>query len=163
MNANAVTNTEPLTDSVLGFRVGAWGFILPVSIHCEVLERLHVNPIPNVEPWLSGLLNVRGLIVPVIDLHLWLGMGSLAAKERRLFTIGRGDKTMAVWIDGYPQLLSEQAQSFVPIPPVETLPPALLPFVAQCYSYHGEIWLKAQFDSLFRTLGQHQSRQETVS
>lgn len=158
MDAKTAAIDEELADSYLGFRLGDWGFLLPISTHCEVLERLQVNPIPNVEPWFSGLLNVRGLIVPVIDLGILLGVSYTQPKQRYLFTLGRGEKTMAVWIDSYPQLLSGCASSFLPTAHETVLPGMLQTFVAKSYVHNDQVWLKVQFEPLFKTLGQQQAR-----
>lgn len=157
-----IAEVAVLNEDVLGFRVGAWGFVLPVSIQCEVLERLQVNPIPNVEPWLSGLLNVRGQIVPVIDLRLLLGDNSPPHKQRYLFAIDRGDKSVAIWIDGYPQLLTTTAQSCQALGSLTTLSERLQPFLVQAYRYQDQLWLQMRFDLLFKSLGQQQARQDTV-
>jgi purine-binding chemotaxis protein CheW len=40
----------------------------------EIKGYAPVTPIPNTPPWVRGVMNLRGTIVPVIDLRLRLGM-----------------------------------------------------------------------------------------
>jgi twitching motility protein PilI len=151
--ANQANST--ISEMFLGFRVGDFGFLLPVSLHCEVAEQLPVNPLPNVEPWFSGLLNIRGNIVPVVDLLRLMSDTASHPKKRYLFAMDRGEKTMAVWIDGYPQMLGGILQ---PLNPLPQIPERLQCFVTNAYAQNGQIWLKVQFEQLFKTLG----RQSTV-
>ncbi|MGZ8190880.1 MAG: chemotaxis protein CheW [Methylococcaceae bacterium] len=140
-------------ETALGFRVGGIGFLVAISIHCELIERLQVSPLPNVEPWFSGLLNIRGNIVPVIDLRLLLGeTAKKDNKKRYLFAIDRGEKTMAFWIDGHPEMLNAVSQ---PLSTLPVLPAQLQRHVSGGYAHNGEIWLNVQFEELFKSLGRH--------
>lgn len=147
-----------ITATVLGFRIGDLGFLLPISLHCEVIGHLPVNPLPRVEPWFSGLLNMRGTIVPVVDLYLLPNAVASPPKKRYLLTIGRGEKTIALWIDGYPHLLPDLA---TPLPSLPPLPELLKPCISHAYSHDGQTWLQAEFGALFATLGNPQANQKT--
>jgi purine-binding chemotaxis protein CheW len=41
----------------------------------EVLDFAHITPIPKTPPWIRGVLNLRGNVVPVLDMKHKLGMG----------------------------------------------------------------------------------------
>jgi twitching motility protein PilI len=139
------------TDTVFGFRVGNVGFLVTSDTYCEVIEQLQVNPLPNVELWFSGLLNLRGNLVPVIDLQLLLEEKSMIdRKKRRLFAIGQGEKAMAFWIDGLPEIQNILLHPLNQLPP---LPPILQHCVTASYMRDGQIWFSVQFDELFKTLG----------
>lgn len=144
--ANLATHAE----AVFGFRVGSLGFLVTSSTYCEVIEQLQVNPLPNVEAWFSGLINLRGDLVPVIDLQLLLGETNTERKKRQLFAIGQGDKAMAFWIDGLPEIQSGFPQPLKQLPP---LPAILQRCVTGGYLHNGQIWFYVQFDELFKTLG----------
>jgi twitching motility protein PilI len=154
---NLITHTE----TVFGFRVGSLGFLVTSDTYCEVIEQLKVNPLPNVEPWFGGLLNLRGNLVPVIDLQLLLGETStIDHKNRQLFAIGQGDKAMAFWIDGLPEIQRTFSQPLKQLPP---LPPILQHCVSSSYLHEGQIWFNVQFDELFKTLGNQYATERTVS
>jgi twitching motility protein PilI len=144
--ANLVSHTE----AIFGFRVGSLGFLVNSSTYCEVIEQLKVNPLPNVESWFSGLINLRGDLVPVIDLQLLLGEAPTDQKKRQLFAIGQGDKAMAFWIDGLPEIQHSFTQPLKQLPP---LPPILQRCVSVGYFYNDQLWFNVQFDELFKTLG----------
>jgi twitching motility protein PilI len=142
-------------ETALGFRVENIGFLVDTGIYCEIIERPIVSPLPNVEPWFSGLLNIRGNIIPVIDISLLLGAPPKRDKKRFLFAVDRGEKTMAFWIDGHPKLLTAVTQP-LNTPPV--LPDLLQRYVTDSYYHDNETWLTVQFADLFQTLGQRHNR-----
>jgi twitching motility protein PilI len=137
-------------ETVWGFKVGSLGFLVAAGMFCEVIENLHVNPLPNVKPWLNGLLNLRGNLVPVIDLALLFGEERGENKRRRLFAIDRGEKTVALWIDNLPETQAAFTKPLAQLPP---LPLVLQPYVGYAYLRDGQIWLDIQFYELFKALG----------
>ncbi len=148
----------PQNESLFGFRVGNLGFLVASDTYCEVIEQLQINQLPNVEPWFTGLLNLRGNLVPVIDLLLLLGETAVTdPKKRQLFAIGQGDKTMAFWIDGLPEIKNTFSQSLKQLPP---LPAILQHCVLAAYLHDGQIWFNVQFDELFKTLGRQYAMEE---
>ena len=58
----------------LTFALGAEEYGVPILNVQEIKGYAPVTPIPNTPPWVRGVMNLRGTIVPVIDLRLRLGM-----------------------------------------------------------------------------------------
>ncbi|MEM6566655.1 MAG: chemotaxis protein CheW [Pseudomonadota bacterium] len=58
----------------LTFRMCAERFALPVESVNEILDEMPETPVPNSVPWASSLINVRGNVVPIIDIHHRLGL-----------------------------------------------------------------------------------------
>lgn len=137
-------------ESQFGFRIGSLGFLVPLGTYCEVIEQIQVNPLPNVKPWLGGLLNLRGNLVPVIDLRWVLGEEAVDSKKQRLFAIGQGEKAVALWIDSLPET---QHLTVQPLQQLPSLPDALQRWVSNGYLQDGQIWLNVQYDELFKSLG----------
>jgi purine-binding chemotaxis protein CheW len=54
--------------------LGERQFALPVERTTEVLRMVAITPIPGSQPWLAGVVNVRGRTVPVVDLRVRLGL-----------------------------------------------------------------------------------------
>jgi twitching motility protein PilI len=138
-----------LDDGFFGIRIGRLGLLVAVRFYCEVMESVPVYPMPNCEPWFGGLMNLRGNLVPVFDLHHFLGEAPLEPKKRRLFTIDKGEKTTAIWIDGLPQV---QRFSQSPEQPSST-PPTLAPYVDSVYRQSGQMWFEIRTTQLFESLG----------
>ncbi len=56
------------TAYVFVFRVGNELMALPLDSICEVLPMCKLTSLPESSDWVAGLLNIRGTMIPVIDL-----------------------------------------------------------------------------------------------
>lgn len=58
----------------LTFRLHGSEYALNVGDVLEALSMVALARLPEAQPWLAGMLNLRGRVVPVIDLRLRLGL-----------------------------------------------------------------------------------------
>lgn len=49
-------------------------FALPIEDIAEVLPMVLITPVPEVPSWVVGVINLRGRVIPIIDLRARLGM-----------------------------------------------------------------------------------------
>ena len=70
-------NTE--TALYLTFKLGEELFALDVSQVKEILDITSITKIPQVESYMRGIINVRGNVIPVLDMKLKLGMERVEA------------------------------------------------------------------------------------
>jgi purine-binding chemotaxis protein CheW len=72
------------------------------------VERLaDVTPIPNVAPWISGVINLRGSIVSVVDLRAFLDMESLPYNPRtRLLSVKYNEMLICLIVDSVSEMIS---------------------------------------------------------
>ena len=75
--------------SGIAFRVGSNNLVTPLGEVIEILDYPDLARVPRTHSWVRGIANVRGNLLPVIDLHGYLG-GSMAQ---------RTDKTRILVID----------------------------------------------------------------
>jgi len=47
----------------------------------EIIGMLPITPIPQTDPWVRGVINLRGKVIPVLDLRLKLGMEAAEETE----------------------------------------------------------------------------------
>jgi len=62
------------TGQYLTFRVGQEEFGTDVQNVKEILEVLPITKVPRTPDYMKGVINVRGKVIPVIDMRLKLGM-----------------------------------------------------------------------------------------
>lgn len=79
--------------------------------HIDGVERLaDVTPVPNVAPWVSGVINLRGSIASVVDLRAFLGMERLPYNPRtRLLSVKYNEMVICLVVDSVSEM--------IPIPP----------------------------------------------
>lgn len=92
--------TELVREQHFGFAIGKKHFLVKASCFCEVFSGLPIAPIPNAPAVLAGLCNVRGVLVPVYQLHHEWAL--TLPQKPYVFCIGKGEKAVAVLIDGLP-------------------------------------------------------------
>jgi purine-binding chemotaxis protein CheW len=49
-------------------------FALPIEDIAEIVPMVLITPVPEVPPWVEGVVNLRGRVIPVIDLRTRLGI-----------------------------------------------------------------------------------------
>lgn len=67
--------TTNATSQYLTFRLGDEIFALEIFKVREVLEYRSVTRVPRTPPFMRGVINLRGAVVPVVDLHMKFGTG----------------------------------------------------------------------------------------
>ena len=135
-----------------GFRIGACRFVHDLSLPVELIELPRCYDLPNSSAWFSGLVNLRGNLVPVFDLNSLLGVTSPAGKRQMLLVIGSGERVAALVIDGTPDHISIDAGSRIDNP--ETVPEVLQGCLRGAYEYAGEVWYQLNYEGLFESLAQ---------
>ncbi len=69
MRSNQAQSVQWLT-----FRLEGGEYALNIRDVIEVLSMVALAPMPQTLPWLAGMLNLRGRVMPVIDLRRRLGL-----------------------------------------------------------------------------------------
>jgi purine-binding chemotaxis protein CheW len=68
---------EPISAArvrLLVFRLNGHEHALPLERVVEVFRMVAVTPLPQAPPWVCGVMDLRGRVIPVIDLRVKLGM-----------------------------------------------------------------------------------------
>jgi purine-binding chemotaxis protein CheW len=58
---------------LVGFRIGRETFGLPISIVREIIRVPEITAVPDAPPYVEGVINLRGRIIPVVDLRKRFG------------------------------------------------------------------------------------------
>ena len=119
MNDNATTETA----QYLTFGLGEEEFALEITKVREVMDYTTITSVPRMPEFLSGVINLRGNVVPVIDLRLKLGM---SATER---TVDTCIVIMEIKVDGEPidmGALADSVQEVIDLNPAQIEPPPRL-------------------------------------
>jgi purine-binding chemotaxis protein CheW len=75
------TELDALSSQHLTFRLENELFAVEVSKVREVLDLVPITKVPRAPDYMRGMINVRGNVVPVVDLHVKFGM-ELAVTSR---------------------------------------------------------------------------------
>ena len=133
-----------------GFRIGACRLVHDLSLAVELIELPKCYNLPSSSAWFSGLVNLRGNLVPVFDLESLLGGTGPAVGRQMLLVIGTGERAAALIIDGTPDHISIDAGSRIDQP--VHVPEILQDHLQGAYEYAGETWYQANYEGLFESL-----------
>ena len=76
------TKTDPLQTQYLTFVVGEEEYGVRILRAKEIIEYGVVTTIPNAPPFIRGVINLRGSVVPVVDLAVKFGGAPQAPTKR---------------------------------------------------------------------------------
>ena len=84
----------------LAYRIGQNDLVSSFDEVVEILGVPGLTPIPGAQPWLLCLANVRGNLLPVADLKLFLeGMRSVPQERQRMLVMRQPGGDVAILID----------------------------------------------------------------
>ncbi|MCK7579680.1 MAG: chemotaxis protein CheW [Chromatiales bacterium] len=135
----------------LAFRVGALALLCASDAGREVVLPPAVSRLPHLPAWLLGVANVRGMLLPVVDLALALAVGRDTALRPYLLIVGTGDAALGLLVDGLPA-----PQAFASHERLAGAPPHpefLDGHVTGGYERDGALWLDVDIGGLLEVLG----------
>jgi len=143
----ARTDVAP-TRTVVCFRLLGCGVAVLLEEVNELLEVPQCTRLPRVKPWVRGVANVRGRLMPIIDFAGFLG-GRLTAppKRQRVMLVERGDIAAGLIIDEVVGMRHVRVDAYDEHR--EGVPPPLSPFVPGTFLSEGERWALLRPDALF--------------
>ncbi len=84
----------------IGFRVGSRLLLSGIDEINELLAVPSLTPVPGTQPWLLGVANVRGNLVPVVDLGRFLfGERTQHSDRSRLLVVHQSGGSVALLVD----------------------------------------------------------------
>lgn len=82
----------------------------------EVFEVEAITPVPGMPPALVGVTNVRGAVVPIMDLRRLLGLTTAGPPPRYAVIIKHGTHQVGVLVERVPEIRTVQTDQFLPAP-----------------------------------------------
>lgn len=88
------------------YRIGRLEFVLEKTLITEIQLKPVIYAIPNSPAWLHGMLNLRGNILPVVDLAATLGTDLKSNPGEFVLVLDRGPDALAMLVDGLPMAMT---------------------------------------------------------
>jgi twitching motility protein PilI len=84
----------------VGYRIGNRRLASEFGEVLEILPLPQVTPVPGAQPWMLGLANVRGNLLPIVDLKQFLeGERTVLHESQRILLVRQPGGDVAVLID----------------------------------------------------------------
>jgi len=106
--------TRTLSQALV-IRLGAGEFAIPVEDVTEVLSMVELTALPESPPWLVGMVNLRGDVVPVVDLRVRLGIPAEPfGLSTPLIVVAAAGRRIALVSDGVTEVLAVRPEDVLP-------------------------------------------------
>ncbi len=111
--------TEGANQKVVAFRVSEQDFCVDIMSVREIRGWTQATALPHAPGYVMGVINLRGAVVPVLDLAARLGLGALDPGPRHVIVIAMIDgQTVGLLADVVSDILNISADRLQPVPDV---------------------------------------------
>lgn len=108
------TCPEASTHQFLEFAIADRRLGLPTEVLQEVLRAVAIAPLPKAPPIVEGVINLRGTLVPVLDLRQRFGLPAVPlAPDQHLVIARAGRRTVALRVDRALALVAVEERAIV--------------------------------------------------
>jgi purine-binding chemotaxis protein CheW len=91
---------------IVGFRIGRETFGLPIAIVREIVRVPEITSVPNAPEYIEGVINLRGRIIPVVDLRKRFGQEATAlSKKSRIVVVELNGRTVGLIVNSASEVL----------------------------------------------------------
>ncbi len=123
----------------VGFRLGEYQLVAEMSQVKEILTHVSLSRLPGVKPWVKGVANVRGNLLPILDLSgLVLDETSRMTRRSRVLVLQHRGVHAGLVVDevlGMRHFLEEELSESV-----ERLPSTMQKYASGIYRQGGDSW-----------------------
>lgn len=99
------------------FRVGGEEYVLDIMRIREIITPLRITAVPHAPPFVVGVINLRGTIIPVVDLRERLGAPvTPPARKSRQLIVRIGGRTVGLVVDEVTEVLRIPRSEIKPAP-----------------------------------------------
>ncbi|MDH4101281.1 MAG: chemotaxis protein CheW [Nitrospirota bacterium] len=106
-------------DKIVCFTLAHEMFGVPISMVHEIIRPAAITAMPRSPDYVKGVLNLRGKIIPVVDLRKRFGLEEAEeTKETRIVVVGVGGLTVGMVVDGVSEVLRIRAEDIEPPSPI---------------------------------------------
>lgn len=110
---------SPARIELLSFRLGEDEYCIDIMAVREIRGWTRPTPLPHAPPHLRGVINLRGTVIPVIDLAVRLGMPEVGGQIRNVFIIvSHGGQLSGLLVHAVSDILSVPRAELRPPPDV---------------------------------------------
>ncbi|NLW64984.1 MAG: purine-binding chemotaxis protein CheW [Clostridiales bacterium] len=117
---NSVSETkkiEGLDDRYLLFSIDGAYYGLPLAMALEILTIQHITRLPCVSPYIKGIINLRGKVIPVLDVRAKLGIPECGYDSKTcIIVIDLHDMYIGLIVDMVSEVLTVSQDQIIPPP-----------------------------------------------
>jgi len=101
------------------FNLGSEEFALDILLVQEINRRVEITKVPKTPEFVEGVINLRGKIVPVLDLRKRFGLvGHEFTAQSRIIVVNIDNRVLGLMVDSVSEVVQIPARTIEPAPPL---------------------------------------------
>jgi twitching motility protein PilI len=124
----------------IGFKVGDLHMVAPLGHVVEILTYPELSRVPGAKSWVMGIANIRGNLLPVMDMKNYLfGQPSSIKKQSRVLVLNHRGVFSGLLVDEVMGMRRFFAETRTLTPPETDV--SVKPYIEHIYKQNNEQWL----------------------
>ena len=108
-----------MTRQLITFELGDQSLGVDIMAIREIRAWSPATPLPNVPPHIRGVVNLRGVVLPVLDLRMRLGWGMTDPTTRHVIIVVRiGEQLQGIIVDAVNDIVTVRPEDMQPLPDI---------------------------------------------
>jgi purine-binding chemotaxis protein CheW len=113
------TISAPKTIELMAFRIGAQEFCVDIVSVREIRGWTPATALPHSPAFVRGVINLRGAVLPIVDLAARLGLPPIEANSRNVVIVAQiGRQIVGLLVDAVSEILTIAEEAIQPTPDV---------------------------------------------
>jgi purine-binding chemotaxis protein CheW len=115
----AVKNLIEGGRELIAFRIGDQEFCVNIMSVREIRGWTPATPLPHSPPYVIGVINLRGAVLPIVNLSIRLGMKPVEPETRHVIIVAQvGAKVVGLLVEAVSDILTVSDENIQPTPEV---------------------------------------------
>jgi purine-binding chemotaxis protein CheW len=90
---------------------------IDIAVVESIIKMQEITQLPQTPSYIKGVTNLRGIVLPVIDLRIRFGLGTQKdTKQTRVIIVTMGAVKVGLMVDGVSEVLRISDESIEPLP-----------------------------------------------
>lgn len=117
----AVKNLLRGSRELIAFRIGDQEFCVNIMLVREIRGWTQATPLPQAPSYVMGVVNLRGAVLPIIDLSARLGMKEAEPSTRHVIIVAQvGNRIVGLLVEAVSDILTVTEENIQPVPEVSS-------------------------------------------
>ena len=115
----AVSTSSTARRELIAFRIGDQEFCVDIMQVREIRGWTTATPLPHTPTFMKGVINLRGAVLPIVDLGARLGLQTTDPTARHvIMVINQGARTLGLLVDAVSDIIEVTEDMVQPTPDV---------------------------------------------
>ena len=118
MTASLTTSASPSRE-LIAFRIGDQEFCVDIMQVREIRGWTTATPLPRTPAYMKGVINLRGAVLPIVDLGARLGLTTAEPSARHvIMVVNQGHRTLGLLVEAVSDIINVTEDMVQPTPDV---------------------------------------------